>query len=1044
MSLELAHQKLGWPSRDEILKPRGQGAQVFASLAQEKIGNALARQPDGTGSRVGVLCPDPGTAATEPPLAVVCEFKKSPTDQTLREMLRLAWNFSRCPMLVTVEPHLLRLWTSCEPPNEELLPPVVVREVTTSDLAKRDALSLRAAQAIHWVNLVSGQFFKDNAPRFRRDRRADQLLLENLRFVRQTLRDKGLENDDVCHDLLARVIFIQFLIDRKDSTGKAALNAGTLERLHDEDVLKANHTTFASILADYHETYRLFYWLNKRFNGDLFPGNGNTETEREEAWQAEKRQVQPPHLAVLEEFVNGRLEMPSAQFRLWRAYSFDTIPLEFISSIYEAFVSERARTEGIYYTPPHLVDFTLDRVLPWDGDRWDLKILDPACGSGVFLVKAYQRLIHRWKRSNPHQDVRAETLRGLLEHNLFGIDKDPHAARVASFSLYLAMCDEIDPKHYWTQVRFPRMRERRIVAADFFREDCVGFRTKEDALTYDLVVGNAPWGEESLTREAEAWASNQNHQWPVANKGIGTLFLPKAAALTKPNGSVAMIQSASALLFNRGGPFGAFRQRFFATFHVEQVVNLSALRFELFNRKTGAAQKAVSPPCVVIFRPTAPTGDRLLYLNPKSTEGDRDDFDIIVEPEDEKAIFPDEAGGVPEIWTAFLWGNGRDWALIRRLCKLRSIATDVAPENFRRGIVFGDRKRRVPDLKARHILLAGDFPDQGLASLNAESLPTFDEPCIDFDDSTDFSAFSLPQLLLKKSWLTSRNRFQARIVRSRGPTGVLCTQSYVTVHLPEDKTGFLEAACISYNSILAVYFLLLTSGRFASYRPEPLVEELLRVPVPDPQPGCLGCARSLGDFDEQVRRAFGFKDSEWVLVEDLFNVTLPDFKGDAASPGRSRTMRQENSVEEPQLRQYCEYFIRVLKAGFGRDKQIAATVFQEKGPDHLPFRLVAFQLDRAVTASVQVEPLTNSKLLSELESLNKKWLKPRSSKTGDVYHQRVARVYDHRGGSPTVFVLKPDACRYWTRSMGLHDADAVAADLLSWRTTKSRNGTRRK
>jgi hypothetical protein len=214
--------------------------------------------------------------------------------------------------------------------------------------------------------------------------------------------------------------------------------------------------------------------------------------------------------------------------------------------------------------------------------------------------------------------------------------------------------------------------------------------------------------------------------------------------------------------------------------------------------------------------------------------------------------------------------------------------------------------------------------------------------------------------------------------------------------------------------------------------------------VPDPQPGCLGCARSLGDFDEQVRRAFGFKDSEWVLVEDLFNVTLPDFKGDAASPGRSRTMRQENSVEEPQLRQYCEYFIRVLKAGFGRDKQIAATVFQEKGPDHLPFRLVAFQLDRAVTASVQVEPLTNSKLLSELESLNKKWLKPRSSKTGDVYHQRVARVYDHRGGSPTVFVLKPDACRYWTRSMGLHDADAVAADLLSWRTTKSRNGTRRK
>ena len=41
---------------------------------------------------------------------------------------------------------------------------------------------------------------------------------------------------------------------------------------------------------------------------------------------------------------------------------------------------------------PHLVDFVLDQVLPWRGTDWNLKILDPACGSGVFLVKAFQRL----------------------------------------------------------------------------------------------------------------------------------------------------------------------------------------------------------------------------------------------------------------------------------------------------------------------------------------------------------------------------------------------------------------------------------------------------------------------------------------------------------------------------------------------------------------------------------------------------------------------------------------------------------------------------
>ncbi len=1033
MSLELAHQKLGWPSRDEILKPPGEGAQVFARLAQAKIGSALARQPDGVGVRVGILSPNPATSATEPPLAVVCEFQRSIADQTLREMQKLAWNFSRCPMLVTVEPHLLRAWTCCEPPSEDLLPPCALHELPSSELAKPGSLSARAAQALHWVNLVSGQFFKDNASHFRRDQRADQLLLENLRFVRQALREKGLANDDVCHDLLARVIFIQFLFDRKDSNGRAALNTGTLERLHNETELNAKHENFASILADYEESYRLFNWLNGRFNGDLFPGKGDTEPEREKAWQAERRLVKPAHLKVLEQFVSGRLEMPRNQFRLWREYAFDAIPLEFISSIYEAFVSERARKGGIYYTPPHLVDFTLDRVLPWDGAQWDLKVLDPACGSGVFLVKAFQRLIHRWKKANPSQDLRADTLRGLLENNLFGVDKDPHAVRVASFSLYLAMCDEIDPKHYWTQVHFPQMRDRRLINADFFSENQLGFRTKEDAGTYDLVVGNAPWGEELLTKEAKDWAADKDHKWPVANKEIGTLFLPKAAALTtKHSGKVAMIQSASSLLFNRSGPACEFREKFFKTFGVEQVVNLSALRFRVFNKKKGSAQKAVAPACVVVFGPEAPTGDRLMYLSPKLAEDDTDEFNVVVEPADVKEIYPDEAGGVPEIWTAFLWGNRRDWALIRRLRKLGSIETEVPPKNVRRGIVFGDRKRTLPDLAGRRILLAGDFPAGDLVSLNADDLPVLAEPSIDSDDSTDFSAFSLPQLVLKKSWLTSRNRFQARLVSARGPKGVLCTQSYVTVHLPHDQQSFLEAACSSYNSILAVYFLLLTSGRFASYRPEPLVEELLRVPIPCTQLCRLKNVKTSGEFDEQVHQAFDFKDAEWTLIEDMFKVTLPDFKGDATSPGRQRTKRLDKATQEPQLRQYCEYFIRVLKAGFGRDKQISATIFQERRSDLLPFRLVAFQFDQVATPSVRVESLDTPDLLTELESLNKKWLKNRKAKSGNVYYQRVARIYASQGKAPTAFIIKPDACRYWTRSMGMHDADEVAADLLGW------------
>ena len=109
--------------------------------------------------------------------------------------------------------------------------------------------------------------------------------------------------------------------------------------------------------------------------------------------------MKPEHLKLLADLVSGTIDTTDRQLRLWPQYSFDTIPLEFISSVYEEFLTEDRDANKAYYTPSHLVDYVLDAVLPWDGDEWNLRILDPACGSGIFLVKAFQRLIHRWRRA---------------------------------------------------------------------------------------------------------------------------------------------------------------------------------------------------------------------------------------------------------------------------------------------------------------------------------------------------------------------------------------------------------------------------------------------------------------------------------------------------------------------------------------------------------------------------------------------------------------------------------------------------------------------
>jgi hypothetical protein len=1028
ISLDSTHEFLGWPTPQEITHPQGAGAGVCASLVRDKIGRALTRFSDAQNVLLGILVPDSHSVSTQTPIAVVANFDRLVSERTLRELQRLCWNFSHTPTLITFEPGLLRVWTCCESPDpNRRLDDFVVHRVSSGELDSRHSLSLEnlGIRALHWVNLVSGEFFKRSAGRFSRDGRADQMLLGNLRYIRARLREAGLKDDDICHDLLARIIFVQFLFDRKDSDGIAALNPNRLTRLHNDRVLARRHTSFDSILSNYADTYRLFDWLNTKFNGDLFPGKGDTAADRARGWAAEKRVVTKQHLSLLADFVRGDVNMPSSQLRLWPQYSFDVIPLEFISSIYETFVTERAARNGIFYTPPHLVDFILDRVLPWTGSDWDLKVLDPACGSGIFLVKAFQRLVHRWKQANPDQPIRSEVLRRILERNIFGVDKDTHAVRVACFSLYLAMCDEIEPRHYWTQVVFPPMRDRRLICSDFFAEDKVGFNTDSDSASYDLVIGNAPWGDGLVTDLARTWAKNEKHCWAIANKDIGGLFLSKAACLVRPTGRVAMIQSANSMLFNGSKPALAFRQQLFTRVRVEEIFNLSTLRFKVFTKKSNTTKTSIAPACVIVLRPGKPQyEDRISYVSPKQLKPLVDEFTIVIEPHDRKSLTVREAAEDPLIWSVLLWGSPRDRALIRRLQTYPSLSRPGQGFKVlsRQGVIFGDRKKPAPLLRGRLMFDRKSFPSDSLLYLDAKSLPIAGEILTDSAASTDFQAFAWPQLILKQGWQKESCRFQARIVRSAKREGILCNKSYVTVHAPK---RLLEAAWLTFNSRLAVYFLQLTSGRIAAYRPEALVHDLLDLPLPLPRNGLTKGADSYVAIDARAYKAFDLKDSEIVLIEDMLAYTLAEFRGTEEPIGTDLFGPTNHGGQCSDLTGYCEYVIRVLKAGFGQDKAVTATIFQQSDGPQLPLRLVAFELVGHSPSPVTVSKIQTVALLKELERLA-------GSDRNGFYSTRLVRIYDGSTGTPTIFVIKPAAIKYWTRSAGLNDGDEISLDLFRW------------
>lgn len=249
--LELAHEKLYWPSPSQILQPTGAGPSVYARLAEEKIGKTIQRDcQDGAGLRVGVLAANPDGDATEAPIAIVCDFPRTVSNATLKKTYQLAWSFSRAQALITIEPHLLRVWTCCEkPPTEsETLNPVVPPVSRTDlDLLNQPSVSKPTeSSALRWVDLVSGQFFQDRSDRFQRSGAADQMLLNNLKEVRRQLKELKLEPNTI-HDLLARIIFIQFLSDRKDSAGNPALNETVFKDLHRRKILSNYYRNLSEI-----------------------------------------------------------------------------------------------------------------------------------------------------------------------------------------------------------------------------------------------------------------------------------------------------------------------------------------------------------------------------------------------------------------------------------------------------------------------------------------------------------------------------------------------------------------------------------------------------------------------------------------------------------------------------------------------------------------------------------------------------------------------------------------------------------------------------
>lgn len=405
--------------------------------------------------------------------------------------------------------------------------------------------------------------------------RVDRRLLDNLDALSSVLiRGLGVSgpiSPVAANGLIGRFLYVYFLVDR-----------GIIDQ---KWVEARKHKSINLVVADVDwpasATWSFFDDLDSIFNGSIFPLDKRARAE-----------INASHINLVRLVMkHGAQPDPTGAVQLsFLDIYLGALRTETLSSVYEQFLEniragERRRV-GAFYTPPFLVDFMLDRLEEVCQLRDGVTVLDPAAGSGVFLVGAYRRLIEQTRDVNGTRDVDLDELRGLLSRNVFGIERNLDACHVAAFSLYLTMLDYVDPRDL-TRVAagkaakklFPELVGRNIFAADFFAD-----RVHLEGLPrrVQCVVGNPPWQtlEKLGSTAAIKWRQDHSENAPIGMNQAAELFTWKALReYLAEDGILAFLLPAKSFI---NPTSWAFRRRLASDFTVIGAANFAHLRYRLF------------------------------------------------------------------------------------------------------------------------------------------------------------------------------------------------------------------------------------------------------------------------------------------------------------------------------------------------------------------------------------------------------------------------------------------------------------------------------
>ena len=863
------------------------------------------------------------------------------------------WNGYQVPAYIIFEQSSVSIFDSRKRPKEE-----------KNSYAKE--ILTRTGEAIKDFNAKdfdSGIFWDEQNEKkdFRFEQSATRDLIRGLKEVFRSFLDESGLNRHVALKLLVQSLLIKYLEER-DEKSASGYFAGTY--------FKKNFQC-----SDFCETIRngkllnLLDQLAKDFNGKIFEWDKENEIEEREA-------IQQSEVQNLANYLDGNIK--NNQYVIWRLYSFTHLPVEVISSVYEELLTD---SKDIVYTPEMIVSTLVDECMPLKIPHKDFKIIDVSCGSGIFLVKTYKRIVQwwryeQWKKTGKLIKPSLSVLKELLLKSIHGVDIEQDAIRLSVFSLALAILDEVnlDPPT-WGKLKFPDLSEN-IIIKDFFE-----FIMSKPNADFDLVIGNPPFNPPK--HESGVSPSNGDYfvrlkksfryqsEIKIPKDNVALHFLVQSFKLLKNKGLICLIQPSGPLIYHPGLDF---RQKVFSNYNLLQVIDFTLLADKLWGRKNVAT-------AAVFIEKTEPNNENILHLIAKRTFSNSNKLFLEFDHYDFNKISKHQVCFDRNIWKANLLGGGRIIDLLERLQDIPTLGEYLNHKKNEGWVVGVGFKVKGEKNLADYITGKDSIPVEALTEHGIDYSQKETCNITYFDRPRKKEIYCPPNILIREIVGKERIPLVFNTTYLTFPIGI------VSIHAPDqqkDELLLLYDYLNQQNELLRFYIIAISGRMMIGKATSINKDDLMRLPY---------------------SKEFSFSNAEKIVIKDVIDIQSGKFN------------LNDESVEN-QLQLFSEIFCKTLNSIYQKEKSFQLFKIIDAGKYFaLHFEYASEKLHAKFKNEDDIEKYIESVIPSRKEN------------NESTHIQKIIKVY----GQDSIILAKPKQLRYWLPSIALRDADETFADYVKSR-----------